>query len=67
MDCAVTGLIAKLVKPEATIILQTEQPSHQRIPIPAHKSLRVGTLSAILRLVANHKGVSREAIASKLF
>jgi predicted RNA binding protein YcfA (HicA-like mRNA interferase family) len=37
------------------IILQTEQPSHQRIPIPAHKSLRVGTLSAILRLVANHK------------
>jgi hypothetical protein len=22
------------------IILQTEQPSHQRIPIPAHKSLR---------------------------
>jgi predicted RNA binding protein YcfA (HicA-like mRNA interferase family) len=49
------------------IILQTEQPSHQRIAIPAHKSLRVGTLSAILRLVANHKGVSREAIGSKLF
>jgi predicted RNA binding protein YcfA (HicA-like mRNA interferase family) len=44
------------------IILQTEQPGHQRIPIPAHKPLRVGTLNAILRLVATHKGVSRQQI-----
>ncbi|OLC92298.1 MAG: hypothetical protein DMG35_01315 [Acidobacteria bacterium] len=44
------------------IILQTEVPSHQRLPIPSHKSLRVGTLNAILKLVANHKGVSREDI-----
>ena len=44
------------------IILQTEQPGHQRIPIPAHKSLRVGTLNAILRLVGNHKGVSRQQL-----
>jgi predicted RNA binding protein YcfA (HicA-like mRNA interferase family) len=44
------------------IILQTETPKHQRIPIPAHKTLRIGTLNAILRLIANHKGVSREAI-----
>jgi len=27
-----------------------------------HKSLRVGTLNAILKLVANHKGRSREEI-----
>ena len=44
------------------IILQTEEPAHHRIPIPAHKSLRIGTLSAIVRLVANHKHVSRDAI-----
>lgn len=44
------------------IILQTEVPSHQRLPIPAHKYLRVGTLNAILRLVASHKGTSRDDI-----
>ncbi len=44
------------------IILQTEVPGHQRIPIPAHKDLRIGTLNAIIRLVANHKGVPREEI-----
>lgn len=48
------------------IILQTETPGHQRIPIPAHQAPRVGTLNAILRLVANHKGVSREAILKSL-
>jgi hypothetical protein len=48
------------------IILQTEQPSHQRIPIPAHKALRVGTLNAILRLVADHKGISRQEILQTL-
>jgi predicted RNA binding protein YcfA (HicA-like mRNA interferase family) len=44
------------------IILQTEEPSHQRLPVPAHKVLRVGTLNAILKLVANHKGRTREEI-----
>jgi len=44
------------------IILETGQPSHQRVAIPAHKALRVGTLSSILRAVSMHKGVSREAI-----
>lgn len=44
------------------LILETEQPSHQRIAIPAHKSLRVGTLHAILRSVAQHKGVGLETI-----
>ena len=42
------------------IVLETEQPSHQRIAIPAHKTLRVGTLSAILRSVAGHKGIDRQ-------
>jgi predicted RNA binding protein YcfA (HicA-like mRNA interferase family) len=44
------------------IVLQTETPGHQRIAIPEHTALRVGTLNAILRAVAAHKGVDREAI-----
>lgn len=48
------------------IILQTEEPSHQRIAVPAHKVLRIGTLSAILRSVAGHKGTTRDAILEKL-
>ena len=48
------------------IILQTESPRHQRLPIPAHKTLKVGTLNAILRLVAEHKGVSRDVLLASL-
>jgi predicted RNA binding protein YcfA (HicA-like mRNA interferase family) len=48
------------------IILQTETPVHQRIPVPAHKALKVGTLNEILRLVASHKGVTREAILESI-
>lgn len=48
------------------IIVQTEDPSHQRMAIPAHKALRIGTLNAILRAVAGHKGVGREALIESL-
>ena len=48
------------------IVLCTEKPSHQRIVVPAHKSLRIGTLNNILRAVATHKGVDRAAILSTL-
>lgn len=44
------------------VILQTEQPSHHRIAIPAHTPLRIGTLNAILSAIAAHKGVSKEEI-----
>ncbi|TAM80566.1 MAG: addiction module toxin, HicA family [Acidobacteria bacterium] len=44
------------------IVLETAEPSHQRIVVPAHRQLRIGTLSTILRLVARHKGVERDAI-----
>ena len=44
------------------IVLETGKPSHQRIAIPAHKNLRVGTLSSILRSVARHKGVDRQKL-----
>jgi predicted RNA binding protein YcfA (HicA-like mRNA interferase family) len=48
------------------IILQTEEPSHQRLAIPAHRVLRIGTLNSILRSVSRHKGVSRAAILDEL-
>lgn len=47
-------------------VLETEEPSHQRIAIPAHKSLRIGTLHSILRAVAGHKGVSRDDLLASL-
>ena len=48
------------------IILQTGMPGQQRIPVPDHSPLRIGTLSAILRLVAKHKGVTRDDILDTL-
>jgi predicted RNA binding protein YcfA (HicA-like mRNA interferase family) len=44
------------------LLLETNLPSHQRIAIPLHKSVKVGTLNNILRTVAAHKGVTREVI-----
>jgi predicted RNA binding protein YcfA (HicA-like mRNA interferase family) len=48
------------------IIPETEVPSHQRIAVPNHNTLRIGTLNSILRAVSNHKGVTREAIVATL-
>jgi predicted RNA binding protein YcfA (HicA-like mRNA interferase family) len=48
------------------VVVETEEPSHQRLAIPAHKILRIGTLSAILRAVAIHKRVDRQAIIESL-
>jgi hypothetical protein len=48
------------------LILETSQPAHQRISIPDHNPLRVGTFLSILRTVAQHKGVSRDAIVGSL-
>jgi predicted RNA binding protein YcfA (HicA-like mRNA interferase family) len=48
------------------IIVQTEEPTPHRVAVPAHKSVRVGTLNGILRAVANHKGVDRQAILETL-
>jgi len=44
------------------IILETDTPTHQRVAIPDHKSLRIGTLNNILRCVSQHKSVLREDI-----
>ena len=48
------------------IILDTEKPDHHRIAIPAHKSLRIGTLNGILRAVAQHKSVDKKDLLSSL-
>ncbi|MGF1679039.1 MAG: type II toxin-antitoxin system HicA family toxin [Candidatus Methylacidiphilales bacterium] len=48
------------------IILETKDPSHQRIPVPDHPALRIGTLNAILRTVAHHKSVDRQDILDSL-
>ena len=44
----------------------TEQGEHH-ITIPRHKALRVGTLAAILAEVADHCGLSRDALCERLF
>ena len=48
------------------VILETDTPAHHRLAVPAHRSLRVGTLNAILRAVATHKGVVRDEILQSL-
>jgi predicted RNA binding protein YcfA (HicA-like mRNA interferase family) len=48
------------------IVLQTEMPSHHRIVISAHASLRVGTLNGILQSVSVHKGILREDLLKGL-
>lgn len=48
------------------IVLETQHPVPHRLAVPAHLALRVGTLSAILRAVARHKGVDRQAILGSL-
>ncbi len=51
----------RIVRQEGShMVLETDQPSHQRIAIPAHKNLRLGTLSGILSSVARHKNVDRQ-------
>jgi len=48
------------------VILQTGIPGHQRLPVPDHDALRIGTLNSILRLVSMHKGVSKEDVLKGL-
>ena len=42
------------------MVLETEQPRHHRVAIPAHHSLRLGTLNAILRSVARAKQIDKD-------
>ena len=48
------------------IILETLIPERQRMVVPDHRALRIGTLSAILRAVAEHKSVPRQRLLDSL-
>lgn len=48
------------------VILETEDPSRHRLAVPDHRVLRVGTLNGILRVVAEHKKITRESILNTL-
>jgi predicted RNA binding protein YcfA (HicA-like mRNA interferase family) len=48
------------------VILVTDVPRHHRIAIPAHDSLRLGTLNAVLRAVAAAKNIDKSEILRKL-
>jgi predicted RNA binding protein YcfA (HicA-like mRNA interferase family) len=57
---------AKVHQTGSHIVLETSSPTHQRIAIPDHRPVRLGTLISILRAVARHKGVTREEIVAGL-
>lgn len=47
------------------IILQHPGPPTHRISIPNHSPLRLGTLNAILRAVAEARGMTKDAILER--
>ena len=47
--------------------LTTRRRGEHHVTIPAHESIRVGTLSAILRDVAQHHHLSRQELLDDLF
>jgi predicted RNA binding protein YcfA (HicA-like mRNA interferase family) len=48
------------------IILQTDAPSPQRLSVPNHNPLRVGTLNGIVRAVSIHKSAERQRLLDML-
>ena len=48
------------------IVIETDSPSRQRIVVPDHKVLRLGTLNAVPRAVAAHKGLDKNQVAALL-
>ncbi len=49
------------------IRLTTSECGEHHVTVPVHAFLRVGTLSTILNDVAQHHGLTREELFSKLF
>jgi predicted RNA binding protein YcfA (HicA-like mRNA interferase family) len=48
------------------VILQTNAPRNHRLSVPNHPSLRPGTLNAILRVVAQAKGLEKTDLLDHL-
>ena len=49
------------------IRLTTQQKGEHHITLPAHKDLRVGTLSAVLSDIADHLEMSKDELITELF
>jgi predicted RNA binding protein YcfA (HicA-like mRNA interferase family) len=49
------------------IRLRTQKNGEHHVTIPAHDPLKVGTLNAILRDIAEHFGLSRDELIAELF
>lgn len=47
--------------------LTTQEQGEHHVTIPAHGSLRLGTLAAILDDIAEHFGISRDTVAQPIF
>lgn len=47
--------------------LTTQQGGEHHVTIPAHKVLKISTLSAILRDVADHHELTRDGLLERLF
>jgi len=47
--------------------LTTQQKGEHHLTIPNHDSLRVGTLSGILKEISEHLGISRDQLIKDLF
>ncbi len=54
-------------KRAAIFVSQPTERGEHHVAVPDHASLRVGTLSSILNDVAQHHGLTREELVSKLF
>lgn len=49
------------------IRLQTDDPQPHALTVPNHSPLKLGTLAAILSDVADHRGITKAALAQLLF
>ncbi|HUU83237.1 MAG TPA: type II toxin-antitoxin system HicA family toxin [Phycisphaerae bacterium] len=47
--------------------LTTQRGGEHHLTIPAHEAIKIGTLSAILRSVADHLALSRDELLRELF
>ena len=67
VDALVRSLGYRIVHQRGShVVLETDTPSHQRIAIPDHKILRLGTLNGIVRAVASHKHMEKNEVAAML-
>lgn len=74
-DCSGTALVkvlcrdfgyAQVHQEGSHVILQTSTPRNHRLSVPNHPTLRPGTLNAILRAVAQVKGIEKADILDRL-